>query len=389
MWRLILFLIFLVASVWLGQYVLHHPGYVFLVYQPWMIQTPLWFFILCLFVFLGVFYLLMDSVDRFQFLLFRFKNWLRFRKEHHSYSKMQQGLSALIEGQWKKAERLLLTSAHQTGEPLINYLGAAKAAHEEGAFDKRDQYLRRAHNIAPHADLSVGLVQAELSLAQDQLEQTIAILNRLRQISPKHPRILKLLEKTYVKMADWKNLEALLPSLRKAKILTKEQMEQFEKNMYCEILRTSNHKTLAALHQYWDTIPKPSRKNPDVLYVYLLQLKSFSDIKTIEQLIHQALKNNWHAGLVEIYSSLPVTQVNQQLVIVGAWLKMYGEHASLLCMLGRLCVQAQLWGKAKDYFERCLAIAPHPEASLHYGKLLEYLGDQDKAMQIYREGLGG
>ena len=74
-------------------------------------------------------------------------------------------------------------------------------------------------------------------------------------------------------------------------------------------------------------------------------------------------------------------------MIVGAWVKMYGPHPELLLTLGKLCVQVQLWGKAKDYFTKCLEQGPNAEASLEYGKLLEFLGEPEEAMQKYREGL--
>ena len=47
--RLILFLLFLIASVSFGLVVVRHPGYLLVVYQPWMVQMPLWFAILGLF----------------------------------------------------------------------------------------------------------------------------------------------------------------------------------------------------------------------------------------------------------------------------------------------------------------------------------------------------
>ena len=41
--RLIILLLFLVLSVWFGLTFLRHPGYMLVVYQPWMVQMPLWF----------------------------------------------------------------------------------------------------------------------------------------------------------------------------------------------------------------------------------------------------------------------------------------------------------------------------------------------------------
>lgn len=387
MGRLILFLILLVASVWAGILLARHPGFLFIAYQPWMVQMPLWFAVLALFIVFALFYFCIHFVDLFHFWWFRFKNWLRFRREHKSYSKTQHGLSLLIEGRWKKAERLLLAGVNQTLEPLMNYLGAAKAAQEQGAFARRDSYIQKAYEVAPHDDLAIGLTQAELQFEQDQLEQAAATLNRLRESSPRHPRVLRLLEKVYVRLADWNHLQALLPALRKAKLLNAEQTEQFEKNLYCEKLRANPAKNVEELHQVWNEMPRAMRKNPAVVCEYVKQLARFSDTKEMEELMRKTLKNHWQPELVNLYGSLPFTNLNRQLVIAGAWLKVYGPQPELLLLLGKLCMQVQLWGKAKDYFEKCLAQGPNAEASLEYGKLLEQLGEPDQAMQKYRDGL--
>lgn len=387
MLRLIIFLLILIASVWAGIEVVRHPGYLLLVYQPWIVQMPLWFALVSFIIFFVLFYLLIDSIDRIYFMWYRLKNWMRFRREHKFYSKSQQGLTLLIEGRWKKAEQLLLAGANQTQEPLINYLGAAKAAQEQKIFDQRDKYIQKAYEIAPNEDLAIGLTQAELELAQDQLEQAAATLNHLRQISPRHPRVLKLLERVYVRLGDWKNLQVLLPALRKAKLLTAEQYDQFEKNIYCELLRTSNAKSLDTLQNMWNEMPRAMRKNPDVAHAYVQQLARFSDVKNMEAIIRKTLKSHWQPDLVNIYGTLTFNNLDRQLIVVGGWLKMYGQKPEILLLLGKLCVRVQLWGKAKDYFEKCLSLGPNAEASLQYGKLLEQLGETSEALEKYRDGL--
>lgn len=391
--RLIIFLLLLVASVWIGLEVLRHPGFLLIVYQPWMVQMPIWFALLSFVIFFILFYLIIDSIDRIGFLWFRLKNWLHIRREHKSYSKTQQGLSALIEGRWKKAERLLLDGVNQSIDPLINYLAAARAAQELSAFDRRDRYIQRAYEVAPKANLAIGLTKAELELKQDQLEQASATLNRLRQDSPRHPRVLRLLEKVYVRLADWKNLQGLIPSMRKAKVLTAVEYELFEKNIYCEILRHSSDKRLSDVRVIWNDIPRHIKKNPDVVCAYVTQLSRHVPVTgtetthEMEELIRKTLKTSWQPELVKIYSTLTFTHLNRQLVIAGAWLKLYGPKPELLLLLGKLCVRVQLWGKAKDYFAKCLEQGPNAEASLEYGNLLEKLNEPEEALQKYKEGL--
>ncbi len=386
--RLLIWLIFLIASVWFGLEIVRHPGYVLVVYQPWMIQMPLWFALLSVFVMLGIFYLLISSIDALRLTYFRFENWLRFRRENKSYSNTQQGLSALIEGRWKQAETLLLAGITQNVEPLMNYLGAAKAAQSLGAFDRRDQYLQKAYRLNPRDELAVGLTQAQLSMEQEQYEQAIATLNQLRQHSPRQPRMLVLLERAYTHLGDWQNLLGLLPSLRKVNVLTSEQMAHFEKNLYSELLRSHQYKSVEELRAAWYAMPRYIRKNPAVVCVYVKQLRAWPGTETeMEELIRKVLKYSYEPSLITIYGTLPFEQLNKQLVLAGSWLKTYGQQPELLLLLGKLCVRIQLWGKAKDYFEKCLAQGPNPEASLEFGNLLETLGETEAAVQRYREGL--
>lgn len=391
--RLIIFLILLIASVWLGMEIIRHPGYLLLVYQPWMVQMPVWFALVSLILFLGLFYFLITGVDKINFLWFRLKNWLNLRREHKFYSKTQQGYAALVEWRFKKAEKLLLAGVNQSFEPLVNYLSAARAAHQQAAFDRRDDYIQKAYQAAPKADLAIGLTQAELEIEQDKFEQAAATLNHLREVSPRHPRVIKLLERIYAHKGDWKNLQSLLPAMLKAKLITKDEQEIFEKNIYCALFTESQDKRLSDVRLVWKDVPRRLKNNPDVVYAYVTLLLRHAPVtgvettKEIEELIRKILKSQWDAKLAVVYGKLPLANLNRQLVIAGAWMKMYGPQPELLLLLGKLCLRLQLWGKARDYFEKCLAQGPNAEASLEYGKLLEQLGEEQEALQKYKEGL--
>lgn len=385
--RLIVLLIFLVTSVWLGLTVLKHPGFVFVVYQPWMIQMPLWVALIGFIIIFGTFYALIDSVDQVQLWWFRLKNWMRWRREHRAYSKTQHGLALLIEGRWAKAEKLLLGGVKKSIDPLMNYLGAARAAQAQQALDRRDQYLREAHLAAPNAELAIGLTKAELQLEQHQLEQAAATLSRLLVLSPKHPRVLALAEKVYIHLGDWKALQALLPKLRRSRLLSSEQVQLFEKNIACVLLDRPTAMTLEELEATYNGLPRGVRKQVPVMMAYAEALYAHGEMEKTEKLIRKVMKVNYEPRLVALYGKLPVDDVNEGLVLAGAWVKNYGSQPELLLLLGKLCVQAQLWGKAKDYFDRCLTAGENPEAALAYGKLLEQLGDREAALAVYRNAL--
>ena len=84
---------------------------------------------------------------------------------------------------------------------------------------------------------------------------------------------------------------------------------------------------------------------------------------------------------------MPHTDRNRQLVIVGGWTKTYGQQPVLLFMLAQICKDLKLWGRSKEYFEKCLTQDPSSAVFLAYGELLEYLQEMDKALSVYRRGL--
>lgn len=377
MWRLLISLIALLAAVWVGVTISKDPGYMLLVYRGWSMEMPLWFalFVLILFCVLLYFFLrlLFGIIHSWDLLT----NWLRVRRKYRAYSKTNQGLLELIEGHFSSAEVLLLKGAKQTDFPLVNYLAAAKAAHERGAFDRRDKFLQKAHMVAPKAEIPIGIWQAEMLIEQGQLEQALVVLQRLQTLSPKHASVLKMLERLYIHLSDWDSLLRLLPTLRKARMIDKAYFISMESRVHQELLQATDNKTkdVDAIRRIWLSIPRKLRQQPELIYAYakiLLQYSYTSD--EIEGLITPVLKNEWNKDLVELYGKLITSHPEMQLEQAEKWLKRYGDQAMLFLTLARISVRCQLLSKAKTYFEESLRFGANSEAYADYSKLLLQMG---------------
>jgi HemY protein len=397
MQRLFWFLVVLLISVWLGLKISEDPGYALFAYKHWTVEMPLWFAVVAFIVIVFVLYSLLSIVDKMDFSLYRFKNWLRWRRKYKSYNKTNRGLIELIEGHWRSSEYYLLEGIPQSDAPLINYLAAAKAAQEQGAYDRRDNFLRKAHDLAPQAEIAIGVMQAQLQFEQGQLEQALATLGHLRSIAPKQKSVLKLLERVYVRLGDWNALLELLPYLRKAKLITDEQLQIFEENTYQELLRNAanKHENLAGIQRIWQPIPKKFQKSPDLIYSYVRLILPYPEMAgEAEDLINKAVKRDHSLppttdilALIRLYGLLITQDPKKQLSHAESWNKRYVNQAVLLLTLGRLCVRCQLWGKARAYFEESLRLEPNPETYMEYGKLLDHLGEPAAAAHNYRDGL--
>ncbi len=388
--RFIVLIVILIFSVWLGLRIAKDPGLALFTYNNWSVEMPLWFAVLGLIALMLVLYFIVRFFDSVDTGFYRWKNWLRWRRKNKAYSKTNRGLLELIEGHWRQAENYLLEGIDQSDAPLINYLAAAKAAHERGAYDKRDMYLQKAHDFAPHAEVAIGLTQAQLQFDQGQLEQALATLNHLRTLVPSHPIVLKLLEKLYVRLADWKNLLKLMPALRKAKIFTTDQLDHLEQTVYEELLNIEANKTdgLRQLRALWMTLPRRLEKNPRLVYCYAEYLMHYPDATMeIEELINKTVKKTWSPDLVKMYGQLVTTDSKKQLNHAEHWLKLYPHQAILFLTLARLCLRCKLWGKARSYLDDSLKLATLPETYVEYGKLFEQLGDMSSAVESYQKGL--
>jgi HemY protein len=389
MLRFIFILFILILSVWLGVFLANNQALTFVVFRDWIIEMPLWFTILSLIIIFLLLFGLLRFFDSIGFSFYRFRNWLRWRRKYKAYSKTNRGLLELIEGQWRKAEYCLLAGIPQSDDAIINYLAAAKAAHEQAEFDKRDNYLQKAYDLAPQSAIPIGLIQAQLQFDQGQLELALATLNRLRALAPKQEQVLLLLKKLYIRLSDWSDLLNLIPSLRKIKSIDMQMLNHLEQNIYKELMTSAgNKKDLEGLHQVWKSLPKKLKRSPLLVNTYVKQLLKFDNASPeVELLIHQTLKKTWDSDLVYTYGKLENVDPKYQLTHAEQWLSIYGPQPVLLLSLGRICIRNLLWGKARYYLEENLKNNPFPETYLEYAKLLERLGEVEQAIQHYHSGL--
>ena len=70
------------------------------------------------------------------------------------------------------------------------------------------------------------------------------------------------------------------------------------------------------------------------------------------------------------------------------WLRHHPNDHQLLLALGRMCRDAALWGKARNYLEASVAVAATPVAHAELGQLLEQLDERETAEEHYRASLG-
>ena len=138
----------------------------------------------------------------------------------------------------------------------------------------------------------------------------------------------------------------------------------------------------------WHAMPRALQKEADILYPYLQALIAHDENNAAEALIRSFLSQQWQDRLALLYGEITTDNATRQLETAETWLHSQQRNPILLLVLGKLCLKAHLWGKAKTYLETSLSIEPSAAAYLLLAQLLEQqMDDADEAQKYYRKGL--
>lgn len=378
-------LAFLLHS-WLAEQ--NDPGYVLIGFGHWSLETSLTVFTVG--QVLGFF--LLYSFFRLLGVLIRMPGQFSKRRRNVKFNRSQEALIAGLfdaaDGNWERAERILIKHASNSGAPLLHYLTAARAAQSRGALDKRDEYLKKASEQSSDSDMTVGLTQAELHLSEQQFEQALETLGKLHSINPGHARVLKMMHQAYRHLDDWEGLSKLLPSLQQNKILMEGEVKLLETETFSRLLKQAaeqnDQQTIATC---WDGVPAHIKTVPGIANIYFAAMINAGAGSIVEDALIKQLGKHWDDTTLLLYANIETGDPAKHLQMAEQWLAVYPGHAVLLSVLGRLALKAEQMEKAEQYLLKSLNIDPSVDAHQQLGEVLFAKGDKDKACECFKRAL--
>jgi HemY protein len=309
-------------------------------------------------------------------------------RDNRSRQQLTDGLLALAEGDAAKGERLLGRGAHRSDAPVVHYLTAARAAQQQGADERRDDWLKLALEQDSEDAVVVLLTQAELQLERQQLEAALATLQRLESRTPGNGRALALLAQVYRRLERWDDLESILPRLSKTSSLGPAELSSVRHEVTRALLaRAAAEGDADGVEAIWKKQPKATQAQPEMVTAYARAVFRCGDHDRLEKTLRKSLKTSWNPALVEVYGELQTRDPHTPLAHAEAWLTRKGDDPVLLLAAARLCIRNQLWGKARSYLESSLAMHANAVGYRLYGQLLETMGEDDAAAEAFRLGL--
>lgn len=382
---LILFIFFLIVFTAAVFFAMQAPGYASFTYGATTYELPLVEFVIGLFILFTFFYILL----RLFALIFNAPKRIQSAMDRHRQNKAlgntQQGLTKFTQGDWMQSEKLLLSGADHSSSAMVNYIWAARAAHMRGNFAERDAHLVEAKKSSPNDGSALDVLRAELLLDQHMPEQALASLSQHEDAIRSNPKIASLFANAYEQLGDWGKLTEIIPLLKNSKNIDQSTYSQIEKRAIKGLL--SNDQNASNVDEIGTKYRESISADNELTLDYVTALRQQGNHELAESTVSNALAKNWSSKLVREYGLIDIKDPSHALTKAEQWVEQHTNDENLYLTLGRICIKAQLWGKAKAYFESSLTRKPLAETYAELSSLHEQLDEMDDAHRCAKKGL--
>ena len=218
--RLIVLVAAMVAGLIFGPQASGNKGYVLISLGNYTVESSVTSAVILAVLFYGALLIVEWLLGRVFGLRRKTLGWYGSRRRRKANQQTVAATLAMAEGHYSQAEKLMLKGASNSDTPLLNYLSAAKAAQARGDDVRRDQYLQKAQEENPKAELALTLTQTQLQIEQGQYDTALAMLESVYALNPRHPMVLDQLRQVHLAREDWAALIDLIPVLHKVGKLT-------------------------------------------------------------------------------------------------------------------------------------------------------------------------
>ena len=359
---LFILLIVIVVAGCLGTLIARDPGYVFVAYDGYSMQTSLWVLVG---LFLGFFlaaYLLFWSVGFFRYSSGVVREWKGAKKEVRTSRLARKGLTLLAEGEFDRARKFLDRSGENNDSKGMNLLSAARAANNQGDHEGRETYLRQAVETDPSLSRAAIVLSAELALRRRDPAAALAALNSI-----KLNRYAAEMKLQALKMSDdWRSSMVALAGLRKLL-----ETEPFENELALTGLRAEAGND-AQLNALFKSLGANTRNSREVLSQYV---QSLSYKAHAEPLLRSAIKRSWDSDYVSLYGDADFDTLKVRRKAAEGWLKQHEEDPALHYCLGCLYELSNEAGMARESFARSVELGGSLKGHEKLGFLLARNGD--------------
>ena len=376
LWRWVLLLVVVAALAAFGwHWIAEDPGYVLLRLRGWRVETT----VVAAVVILVLVWALLS-------LAWRLLRWpfgaLSRRHRRLSQQRLGEGLIALFEGRHGDAERDLNRASRLPSVRGPALLASAEAASRRGEHGRALEALNQAAQSAPQA---ARVLRARVLRREGKSSEALALLAPEADKGSLAPAGWRELALAALASGDLRRARDALTPLQKSAALGARGYAALEIQVLSATINAAADG--ATLNALWSQLPKAQRRVPAIIDAYARRAAAFGLTLPAMDEVESALRREWSPLLIETYGALAGEDIEARLHRAEGWLDAHPNDANLLLTLGRMCVRLKLWGKAHQYLNRSLALAPSGAAWEASGDAFAGQGDFTNAQRCYRNAL--
>jgi HemY protein len=377
-----------VALVMLGRI---DNGYVLFIYPPYRVEVALLFFGVALLAAFLVLYFLFRLLSHTLSLPAYVRAYRRRRRRERAHAALAAALQAFYEGRYTRAEKEAAVAFDSGPSAGLAALLAARAAHQMREFQRRDLWLERAQGAGRDTQAAVLVSRAELALEDRDFAAARDALRNLQDAGPKQIATTRMLLRAERGAGAWDEVLRLANQLGKRDAIAPAVAEEYKVQATVELLARSAADS-ASFERRWREVDARDQLHPRVAAAAARHATALGLAPLAREILDRALSAEWTPQLVALYGELPAqldeaaraAEARERIERAERWLLERNRDAQLLATLGRLCGQAELWGKARSFLEASLSFEESRSAHLELARLAERLGQPDEAQQHYR-----
>jgi HemY protein len=313
------------------------------------------------------------------------------RRRERAHSALALALQAYYEGRYARAEKHAGVAFDSGPSPGLAALLAARAAHQMRDFDRRDQWLERADAAGEKLRAARLVTRAELALEDRDFAGAREALRSLEDRGAKQIATTRMLLRAERGTGDWDEVLRLADQLGKHDAISPTVADEYKVQALVELLARSADDA-ATFERRWRSIPSRAQVQPRVAAAGARHAGANGRAPLAREILEKALAAEWSPQLAALYGELPAqmepparaAEARKRIERAERWLLERERDPELLATLGRLCAQAELWGKAKSFLEASLSFEPTRAAHLELARLAERLGENEDAQRHYR-----
>ncbi|NWC63086.1 protoheme IX biogenesis protein HemY [Cedecea sp. P7760] len=386
--KVLLLFLLLIAGIVLGPILAGHQGYVLIQTDNYNVETSVTGLVIILILTMVVLFAIEWVLRRIFRTGARTRGWFLGRKRSRARKQTKAALLKLAEGDYQQVEKLMSKNADHAEQPVVNYLLAAEAAQQRGDEIRANQHLERAAELADNDQLPVEITRVRLQLARNENHAARHGIDKLLEVAPRHPEVLRLAEQAYLRTGAWSSLLDILPAMEKVQIGDEAHREVLQQQAWIGLMdQAMADQGNDGLKAWWRNQSRKTRHQTTLQVAMAEHLIECDDHDAAQEIIIDGLKRQYDDRLVLLMPRLKSGNPEQLEKVLRQQIKTQGDRPLLQSTLGQLLMKHGEWQQASDAFREAIKQRPDAYDYAWLADSLDKLHKPEEAATMRRDGL--